>query len=84
MIKNKERIIKEKTCRATELITSYVNELDKLSETGDFTIDNIEKLLGELDKGTSELYREASSEIIAQVNEKELIRSKKKSILRRE
>ena len=80
MIKNKEGIIAEKANQTAEAIVSYVNELDKLSETDEFTIDNIEKLWGKLDENAREIYRETSREIIEQVDEKEIIRSKKKNI----
>jgi len=83
MIKNKEEIIKEKVNKAADIISSYVNEMDKLSETKEFTIDNIEKLWVKLDKDTSKIYKETSREIIAQMDEREIIRSKKANILRK-
>jgi hypothetical protein len=79
MIKNKEQIIQENTEKIAQLVKVYVEEMDTLSETKEFTIDNIEKLWEEMDDSAKEVYREISMEIIAQINEKEIIRSKKGS-----
>jgi len=84
MIKKKEEIILEKSSEVGQVITSYVNELDRLSGTDEFTIDNIEKLWAGLDESTNKIYKAASSEIIEQMDEKEIIRSKKKNISKRE
>ena len=71
MIKNKEQIIQENTEKIAQLVKAYVEEMDTLSETKEFTIDNIEKLWGEMDDSAKEVYREISREVIAQINEKE-------------
>ena len=77
MIKNKEKIIEEKTERIAQLVKTYVEDMDTLSDTTGFTIDNIEKLWAGVDECSREVYREISDEIIAQLNEKEIIRLKK-------
>ena len=51
-----------------------------MSETDSFTIDNIEKMWGELDESAKEIYREISKEVIAQVDERKIISSKKENI----
>ena len=78
MIKNKEKIIQEKSEKIAEIVKNYVEEMDTLSGTDEFTIDNIEKLWGELDNNAKEICKEISREIIAQTNEKEMIRAKKR------
>ena len=83
MIKNKDIIIQENTEKIAQLVKTYVEEMDTLSETDKFTIDNIEKIWGDLDESAKEVYREISQEIIAQIDEKGIIRSKKESIKRR-
>jgi hypothetical protein len=77
LIKNKEKIIQENTEKITQIVKIYIEEMDTLSETNEFTIDNIEKLWGEMDVYAKEVYREINREVIAQINEKEIIRSKK-------
>ena len=84
MIKNKDKIIQEKTEKISELVKSYVNEMDVLSGTDDFTIDNIEKMWAGLDEKAREVYREISREIIEQINEKEIISLKKTNTKKRE
>ena len=84
MIKNKEQIIQENTEKIAQLVKAYVEEMDTLSDTKEFTIDNIEKLWGEMDDSAKEVYREISREVIAQINEKEIIRSKKGNTKRKE
>ena len=77
MIKDKEKIIHEKTEKIAEIVRNYVEEMNSLSVTDKFTIDNIEKMWESLEESAKEVYREISQEIIAQINEKEIIRSKK-------
>ena len=77
MIKNKDELIQEKTAKISQIVKSYVDEMDTLSSTDKFTIDNIEKMWGDLDESAKAVYKEISREIIAQINEKEIIRSKK-------
>ena len=84
MIKNKDKIIQEKTEKIFELVKSYVNEMDELSGTDDFTIDNIEKMWAGLDEKAREVYREISREIIEQIKEKEIISLKKTNTKKRE
>ena len=80
MIKDKEKIIRENTEKIAQMVKTYVDEMDTLSDTDEFTIDNIEKLWGEMDDCAKEVYREINREIIVQINEKEIIRSKKGSM----
>ena len=84
MIKNKDKIIQEKTEKISELVKTYVDEMDTLSGTNGFTIDNIEKMWEGLDEKTKEVYREISCEIIEQFDEKEIIRSKKTNTKQKE
>ena len=77
MIKNKEKIIGDKAEKITQMVRLYVEGIDTLSETDEFTIDSIEKRWSTLDQHTKEVYRELNNEIIEQVNEKEIIRLKK-------
>ena len=84
MIRNKEKIIQENTEKIAQLVKSYVNEMDTLSGTQEFTIDNIERLWEEMDGSAKEVYREISREVIAQINEKEIIRAKKGNTERKE
>ena len=83
MIKNKDKIIQEKTEKITQIVEAYVEQLDTLSETDEFTIDNIEKMWEGLDESAKEVYRDISQAIISQFNEKELIRSKKGNMKRK-
>ena len=57
--------------------------MDILSETDKFTIDNIEQMWQRLDIRTKEIYREINREVIGQVNEKEIIKSKKANTKRK-
>jgi len=84
MIKNKDKIIQEQTEKITQQVKVYVDEMDVLSETSEFTIDNIEKQWGKLEKITKQIYREINDEIVRQFNEREIIRLKKGSMQRRE
>ena len=77
MIKDKDKIIEEKTGKISQLVKIYVDEMDELSETDKFTIDSIEKMWGNLTESAKEVYMEINNEIIGQINEKEIIRSKK-------
>lgn len=83
MIKNKDRIIQEKTDKLTKRLKSYVDEMDDLSETNEFTIDNIEARWGELEAYTQKVYREVNDEIVRQFDEREIIRSKKANTQKR-
>jgi len=77
MIKDKDKIIEEKTGKISQLVKIYVDEMDELSETDKFTIDSIEKMWGNLTESAKEVCMEINNEIIGQINEKEIIRSKK-------
>jgi DNA replication initiation complex subunit (GINS family) len=80
MIRNKEIILQEKTDKLYEYVKEYINDLDNLSDTSDFTIDNIEKKWGSLENTAKQVLREINEDIISQINEKALIKSKKKNI----
>jgi len=84
LIKNKEKIIQEQTAKITQQVKEYVEEMDALSDTSEFTIDNIEKQWGELEHLTRQIYKEINNEIVRQFNEKEIIRSKKGNMQRKE
>jgi len=83
MIKNKEGIIQEKTEKITQIVKAYVEDMDTLSESDAFTIDNIEKMWEGLDESAKEIYREISEEVIRQIDEREIIRSKKANMRRK-
>jgi uncharacterized protein YabN with tetrapyrrole methylase and pyrophosphatase domain len=77
LIKNADKIVEEKTEKISQIVKAYVDEMNLLSETDGFTIDNIEKMWEELDERAREVYREISQALIEQLDEKEIIRSKK-------
>ena len=41
MIKDKEKIIRENTEKIAQMVKTYVDEMDTLSDTDEFTIDNL-------------------------------------------
>jgi len=84
MLKNKEKIIQEKTEEITVQLKNYVDEMDNLSETDEFTISNIEAKWGLLEEITKQVYREINNEIIKNFSEKEIIKSKKVNMPGRE
>ena len=77
MIKGKEIIITENSQRMTQLVRDYVEKMDALSETEDFTIDKIEKMWESLGANTEEVFREIGRKIIEQIDEKKAIKQKK-------
>ena len=83
MIKEKDRIITEKTEKIAQLVRNYVNEIDTLSETENFTIDMIEQIWGKLDESTKDIYKEIGREIIEQIDERKMIRLKKANMRRK-
>ncbi len=78
MIKNKDELIEAQSKLITERVSDYINEIDRLSDTDEFTIDNIEKIWSQLDTDTKQIYSEASAELVRQASEKKLIRKKKR------
>ena len=84
MIKNREKILHEKMQKIYDQIKVYLEEMDSLSDTKDFTIDNIEKMWSQLDEHTKQIYREINEEVIRQVDEKSIIKSKKRNIHKKE
>jgi len=77
MIKNKDKLIQEKTDKLALRLRDYVYEMDELSGTDEFSIDEIEKRWGDLENYTKQIYREINDEIISQLSEKGIIKSKK-------
>ena len=58
MIRNKDKLIQEKTNKLAGQLQNYFDEMDVLSDTDGFTIDEIEKRWGELENHTRQIYRE--------------------------
>ena len=58
--------------------------MDSLSDTSDFTMDNIEKMWGDLEDTAKQIIREINEDMISAVNEKELIKVKKKNMPKKE
>ena len=83
MLRNKERVKKEKTEEVADRLKNYIDDIDSLSQTDEFTIDNIEARWEELEESTSQIYRETNNELIDQFNEKDIIRSKKENMRRK-
>ena len=84
MIENKEEIFNETAEKILGRIKKYVEDMDSLSNTSEFTIDKIESMWHELGENTNQIFKEINEEIIKQVNEKEIIASKKKNICKKE
>ncbi len=78
MIKNKDELIERQSKLITERVADYINEIDRLSDTDGFTIDNVEKIWSQLDTDTKQIYTKANAELVRQASEKELIRKKKR------
>lgn len=79
MIKDKEKLIECKSQLLVQQVTDYINKIDELSDTDEFTVDNVEKLWERLRDETGKIYADASTELLRHINEKELIRKKKTS-----
>jgi len=84
MIKNKELILQEKTDKLYAHVKSYLDDMDSMSDTSDFTMDNIEITWGSLEDTAKQIIREFNEDMISAVNEKEVIKVKKKSMQREE
>jgi hypothetical protein len=84
MIRNKEEILQEKTDKIYTHVKTYLDEMDNLSDTNDFTMDNIEKMWGDLEDTAKQIIREINEDMISTVNEKEIIKVKKKNMPRKE
>jgi len=84
MIKNKELILQEKTDKLYAHVKSYLDDMDSMSDTSDFTMDNIEITWGSLEDTVKQIIRELNEDMISAVNEKEVIKVKKKSMQREE
>lgn len=78
MIKDKEKIIECKSQLIVQKVTDYINEIDKLSDTDGFTIDHIEEIWEKLSEDTGKIYADTSTELMGYINEKEIIRKKKR------
>ena len=77
MIMQKEQVKQEKAEQLSEIIKSYIDELDSLSSSTNFTIDNIEAKWTELVESTNRIYKEVNAQIIGQINERQIIQEKK-------
>ena len=84
MIQSKNELVCEKSSKLGQLLAEYVEEMERLSESSDFIIDNIEKLWVGVDARAGEIFRETSSELIAKMDERKIIKVKKKSIKTKE
>ena len=84
MIKNKEEILQEKAEQIYSELSEYIDKMDNLSDTKEFTIDRIEKLWDELEISTKQIYREINAEIIKRLDERSIIKDKKKSTRKKE
>lgn len=78
MIEDKEKLIECKSQLIVQKVTDYINELDKLSDTDQFTINHVEEIWKKLSEDTGKIYADTSTELLQHVNEKELIRKKKR------
>ena len=78
MIEDKEKLIECKSQLIVQKVTDYINELDKLSDTDKFTINHVEEIWKKLSEDTGKIYADTSTELLQHVNEKELIRKKKR------
>jgi hypothetical protein len=58
--------------------------MDNLSDTSDFTVDNIEKMWGALEDNAKQIIREINEDMISAANEKELVKVKKKNMPKKE
>lgn len=79
MIQDKKELVNEKSNRLSQILADYVEDMERLGETDEFTIDNIEKLWVGVDERANEIIRETSSEIIEKMDERKIIKAKKKS-----
>ena len=77
MITQKEQVKQEKAEQLSEIIKSYIDEMDDLSNTSDFNIDSIEEKWTELVESTKLIYKEVNAQIIDHINEKQIIKEKK-------
>lgn len=84
MLKEKEKLQRNKCRKISQLMTKYIDDFDKLSKSENFTIDEIEKLLSDLNVQSQEIYNETSNELINQLNERKMIQLKKKNMSKKE
>ena len=80
MIKNKDQLIEEKKAELEKILTKYVDDMDKLSDTSEFTIDNLESMWEEVGIQTKEIYNAVNKEILNRIDEREMISQKKANI----
>ena len=80
MIKGKEKLSAEKCRKLSQLMKKYIDDFDKLSESENFTIDEIESMLMSLNVESRDIYKETSSELISHLDERKMIRLKKKNM----
>jgi len=84
MIRKKEVILQEKTKELYTHVKTYLDDMDNLSDTSDFTVDNIEKMWGALEDNAKQIIREINEDMISAANEKELVKVKKKNMPKKE
>jgi hypothetical protein len=77
MIMQKEQVKQEKAEQLSEIIKSYIDEMDNLSDSADFNIDSIEEKWTELVESTKLIYKEVNAQIIERISEKQIIKEKK-------
>ena len=62
----------------TIVTKSYIDEMDDISNSADFTIDSIEEKWTELVESTKQIYKEVNAQIIERINERQIIQEKKR------
>ena len=82
MIMQKEKVKQENAEQLSGIIKNYIDEMDELSDSTDFTIDSVEEKWAKLVESTKLIYKEVNAQIIDRINEKQIIQ-KKESIVRR-
>lgn len=80
MIKIKETILQKKTEQLYAHVKKYLDNMDELSSSDNFTIDNIERMWGDLEDSAKLIIRELNEDMVSAVDEKHMVRVKKKSI----
>ena len=80
MIKNKEAILQEKTEKLYAHVKTYLDDMNNLSDSDNFTVDTIERMWGDLEDSAKQIIREINEDMISAVNEKQMIKIKKKSM----
>lgn len=77
MIKNVDKIKKKMLKQSKEQIETFVDELQKLSENKEFTIDNIENLMTKFNRESKNNLIDSVDTSLAKFDESKLIEEKK-------